>query len=194
MAVVALALAAGPVRAGWWCTSYCPPPVCVTYVEKEVTCFRPVVREREVPCVVNRPVFHTETVKQTCTILVPEYHNEKRVVTYFRSVPREIECEALRCRAIPVTVCDPCTGCQYTTCRYETYVEKVKRTVLECVPEPREITVRVCSYRPQEMTYDVRRVVCEWKTETVVRKQYYCEMVPYQTTVRVPVCVPVCCQ
>jgi hypothetical protein len=39
--------------------------------------------------------------------------------------------------------------------------------------------------------------VCEWVTEKVPVTETYCEMVPYKTTVKVPVTVPapvVCCK
>ena len=37
---------------------------------------------------------------------------------------------------------------------------------------------------------NVSYVHTEWKKEKVMRTEHYCERVPYQTTVRVPVCVP----
>jgi hypothetical protein len=50
----------------------------------------------------------------------------------------------------------------------------------------------VCTYKPVEKTYETKRIVCELKPEEVTRMERYCEMVPYQTTIKVPVRVPVC--
>jgi hypothetical protein len=62
--------------------------------------------------------------------------------------------------------------------------------VCEIVPRQVQQTYQVCNYKPVERTYQTRRIVCEVKPEVVTRKERYCEMVPYQTKIQVPVWCP----
>lgn len=221
---------------------------------------------------VTVPKWVTETVNQTVTVPVPrkemrtvtvmkpEFVKETHTQTFTRPVHQTVLKPVVRCRMVPVTHCDPCTGCVHTTCRPETYVEQVPVTVCNYVTEQRPVEVTVCRYRPhqetqevtvvdykteqrpvqvtvcrpvteqrqQEVTVcrytteqrpvqvtvcrhvteqrpveymvckhitdvreeDVRYVHTEWKQETVMQTQSYCERVPVQTVVKVPVCVP----
>jgi hypothetical protein len=285
-AVLVLALAATPARAwcggGWSCPAPCDVccDVSVSWVDQVVTCYRSELRSRDVPCVIHRPVYHEVVTPYTCTVMVPEYHNEKRVatvltsvpheivrnvttcrnipvwtnvaqwVTSYTSVPRQVTCTVTRCRSVPVwsnvtywvtsytsvprqvtcnvTCCslvpvscvDPCTGCCFTVCRpqfstvpvtrtvwecvpvqkqvtvpvchYRTeyYTQAVKSVVWQCVPVQKEYWVPVCTYRPVQQTYQSRHLVCEYTTETVWHKEWFCVAMPYQTTVKVPVCLP----
>jgi hypothetical protein len=58
------------------------------------------------------------------------------------------------------------------------------------VPVTREVTVNQVSYQPQERSGTSRQLVSEWVPKNVTQTVSYCEMVPYQTTVRVPVYGP----
>jgi len=168
----------------------CAPQPCVTYVEKTVTCYRSEWREREVKCTINHVVPRTVVGSEKVTVCVPVWTEEKRSCTVYERVPREVEREVTCCHRVPVCVTDPCTGCTHTCWRTESVVQKVKCTVYECVPRKQEYTVKVCSYKQETRTVETRHVVCDIKPETVTRKVSYCVSVPYQTTVKVPVCVP----
>jgi hypothetical protein len=169
-------------------TPCCKP--CVTYVDKVVTCCKPEWKERDVTCTINRivPKVVVTPVKQT--ICVPVWSEQKKMVTCYNQVPRQVEKEICCCRSVPVCCTDPCTGCKRTCCKTETYTQKVTCTVYDCVPVQKEVTCKVCSYKTEERTVECRRVVCECVPETVNRKERYCVMVPYQTTIKVPVCTP----
>lgn len=168
----------------------CCTPCNVTWVERTVTCYRPEWQEREVSCTVMRPIPHEVVEKRTCTVMVPVWNDQKCVVHSCRYVPREVEQEVTRCRMVPVSCTDPCTGCTYTTCRPEYTTERVKCTVMDRVVEPKEIVVKVCSFKPEERTFEYRRIVCDYKRETVTYMQRHCVMVPYEAKVMVPVCCP----
>lgn len=176
---------------GACCTPCCTP--CVTWVDKTVTCYRQEMRVREVPCTINRVVLRTEVVPQTYTVCVPHWREEKRTITVCTCVPRQVERHVTCCRMVPVCCADPCTGCTYTCCKPETYVQTVTCTIMEQVPVQKQIAVRVCSYHPEQRTCNVTRCIPECKTETVMRKECYCVCVPYQVTVKVPVCTQTCC-
>lgn len=198
--VAALVMAAlvNPVQARG-CRSrgccYEPAPccdTCVSWVEKQVTCYRPEWKWREVPCVVNQMVPREVVSEHKCTVLVPVWSEEKRWCMVNKMVPREVVQDVTCCRMVPVTCTDPCSGCSYTCCKPETYVQQVKCTVYDCVPEKKEYTVKVCSYREDVKTYNLKQIVYDCKQVTVMKKEHYCEMQAYQTVVKVPVYTPVC--
>jgi hypothetical protein len=197
--LVAPVQAHGRRRGNDCCNECCAAPCCtpcqpqITYVDKQVTCYRPEWREREVPCTINRVTSKVVVTPVNYTVCVPVYSEEKRTITVMNQVPHQVEREVTCCRMVPVCITDPCTGCTRTCCKPETYTQKVTCTVMECVPSQREITVKVCNFRQEQRTGECRRVVCECHPETIMQKQRYCVMVPYQQTVKVAVCTP-CCQ
>jgi hypothetical protein len=145
------------------CSGCCHVSCCPQYTTYPVKCV----------------VYECVPVPQEFEVTVCSYKTE----TYVQPVKYTVyEC-------VPVPQEYTVTVCTYKT---ETYVQPVKYTVYECVPVPQEYTVTVCSYKPEERTYQCHQTVCEWKQETVVHKECYCVSVPYQATVRVPVCTPVC--
>ncbi len=198
VAVVAMVAIAGSAEACGGRNECCAPPPCqpvqVTYVEKVVTCYKSQLVEREVQCVVNKVV--CKTIDVPCKICTQEqvWTEQKRTYVVCKLVPREVEQVVTRCRTVSETVKDPCTGCLVTRCRPETYTEKVKTTVCDTVQETKEEMVKVCSYRPVEKTVVVKRVVAECIPVVVTQKVYDCVKVPYQVTIKVPVCQPVCCK
>src|SRR5262249_39170599 len=175
------------------CEASCAPAMQIQWVEKKVTCYRPQWQEGEVTCTINRPIPREVVTPVKCGVLVPERTQVKRTMVVCGAVPKEIERDVPVCRMVAECVTDPCTGCTRTVCRPVTTMQRVRCTVMQSVPEQKEITVPVCNWKPVEQTREVRRIVCDWKPETVTRKVSYCTMVPYETTVRVPVCVPVAC-
>jgi hypothetical protein len=181
-------------------------------VEKCITCYRPEWQVREVPCTVNRMVPHRVVEDRTCTVKVPVWTEQRRLVTEYVRKPRVIEKEVVVCCRVPVApppppcgdcgVCDDCCPrhhhrllhrghdcCCPEPC-YQTVqqVKKVHCTVMECCPVQREICCKVCTYRPEVRHYQVCRTVCECHPETVVRRERYCVMVPYQKVISVPAC------
>src|SRR5438552_4078110 len=84
----------------------CCEPACemkTEYVEKTVTCLKPEWKEREVSCVVNRLVTREEVSTHKCTVMVPEFKEEKRKVLCSRLVPKEIEREVTVCKKVRET-------------------------------------------------------------------------------------------
>jgi hypothetical protein len=64
------------------------------------------------------------------------------------------------------------------------------RTCQKMVPKTRQVTIDVCTCVPVQKTQVVKRCVTECVATKVVNKVQYCEMVPYETTVKVAVCTP----
>jgi hypothetical protein len=147
------------------CATTCCEKPAITYVDKKVTCYKPVWKEKEVKETVYKRVAREEVVKHTCTVMEPQWREEKRTCTVYKRVAREVEREVTRCRYERVCCVDPCTGCTYTVRKPVTELRKVRCTVWDCVPEHKDYT----------------------------RKVKYCEMVPYETTVKVAVCENTCC-
>jgi len=193
LTVACLGFLAGNVQAfgcGWGCC--CPPPcppVKIAYVDQVVTCYKPVWKEEKIKCVVNKVVCREEIVTHKCTVMVPKWIDVKRTCTYLIQVPKIIERDVLVCRMVPVEMTD-CCGCVYTCYRPETVTQKVKCTVFECREAKRDIIVKVCNYEAQIREYKVKRIIPECVQETVDCVRRYCVMTPYQTTVKVAVCVP----
>ena len=155
---------------------------------------------RDVECKYVEMVPHVvkDRVKQTCI--------ERRT--------REVEEVVPVCRVVCKPCVDECGRC-YNRCERVTENVKVKRCVVDCVPVTREVEVcrtvcervertgmrRVCEYVHRERVVDVCRVQCRpeertctvWDCvpTTVKRTVCYCEMVPYETTIRV--CVTPAC-
>jgi hypothetical protein len=166
------------------------------FIEKIVTCYRREWRERDVPCTINRVASRIVVTPHTCTVQVPVWTDQKQIQTVYTRVPRQVEHEIACCRQVPVCVTDPCTGCSRTCFKPEFYTRKVCCTEFETVPVQREVCVRVCTYRPEVRTYETRECIPEIRPETIIRKERFCVTVPYQTVVRVPVCLAAlsCCR
>jgi hypothetical protein len=200
------------------CAAPAPPPP-PQYVEKVVTCYKTEWREKNVECVVNHMVSHEEVRKHTSTVCVPVWKEEKRTVTEYKSVPKVVEREVVVCKKVPAPCETPCGGCESgcdngcghhrhrlfghrhkgcddcgceTPCNVVREVQKVKCTVYECVPVKKDIVVKVCHYEQQQKVYETKCLVWECKPEKVMKKVRYCERVPYQTTIKVPVCAASC--
>jgi hypothetical protein len=77
-----------------------------------------------------------------------------------------------------------------TTYQTQAYTQPVTSTVHETVPVQRQYSVPVTTYRNEQRTKTVQQAVVEYQQEIVMRREFYCVTVPYQTTVRVPVYAP----
>jgi hypothetical protein len=124
--------------------------------------------------------------------MVPETRMVERTITVCRAVPRQVVRQVPVCVMVPSTCTDPCTGCCYTVCRPQTVMKEIRCTVFDRVSEQKQVTVPVCCYKPVQKTVQCRRIVCDMVPKRIVRTVCYCEMVAYQTTVRVPVCATAC--
>jgi hypothetical protein len=160
----------------------------VTYVDKVVTCYRPKMVEVEIECRVMKVVCKEIPIETKCTVMVPEWKEEKRQVTVCKLVSKEVEKEVTCTRYVAESVKDPCTGCLRTVCKPVTEVKKVKTTICERQEEVQEVMVKVCSYKPEVRVYKCTRVVAECTPEIVKRKVLQCVLEPYQTTIKVAVC------
>jgi hypothetical protein len=183
------------------CSDSCAPaPVCcapapapqITWVDKTVTCYRPVMREKQIECVVNRVVPREVVTPLTRTCMVPETRMVEKTITVCKMVPREVVKQVPVCVMVSTPCVDPCTGCTYNVCKPQTVMKEVRCCVMERVAEQRTITVPVCTYKPVTETVQCKRIVCDVIPEKQVRTVRYCEMEAYQKTVKVPVCQPVC--
>jgi hypothetical protein len=167
-------------------TTYQRVPRQVTY---NVTCCQLVPVTCVDPCTgcshtVCRPQYSTQAVTATVWECVPATHAVTVPVTTYQAQPYTQPVTTTVWECVPATqeVTVP-----VTTYQAQYYTQAVRSVVWECVPVQKEYWVPVCSYRPEQRTYQVRRMVCQITTETVLRREWYCQTVPYQTTVKVPV-------
>jgi hypothetical protein len=91
---------------------------------------------------------------------------------------------------VPFESKDPCTGCTYTCYKPEPVHQKVQCTVWDCRAESREVICKACKCEPQVREMKRQVVIPECRPETVETVRRFCVMVPYQTTVKVAICVP----
>lgn len=201
-ALLAALVGAAPAFAG-------PHDLCcgapeVRWADQVVTCYRCETRVREVPVTVNHAVCREEVVPRKYYVSIPEYKEEKRTIYVYKQTHKEVERDfyslvpAPPCPA-PAPACDGhgChggPGCDICNTP-ELPVVKQKIKTLECEEgaDKVEIVVPVCHYRAEERTELVKHTVVENVPETVVKKECYTVQVPYQVTIKVPVCVPACC-
>jgi hypothetical protein len=177
------------------CCIPCCTPCCVTYCDKVVTCYKPEWRERQVQCVVHKMVPKEVVTKHVCNVLVPVVVEQQRTCTVLTKVARTVEKEVTCCKLVPVLVKDPCTGCVTTCCKPVTYTQKVQCVVYECLPVQKTYTVKCCSFKTEQRVVEKKCCVMECVASTVMKTERYCVMVPYQKTIKVPVCChPVCCR
>jgi hypothetical protein len=206
LALGAIALTASPAqahglrRACRSCASVCSTPCyiprpqyTIAYEDRVVTRYKQEWKQREVPVTYQKPVIKEVTKKVKVTNLVPEYKDEKRTVPHFMHEKKEVEREVTRCVRVRVCYVDPCTGCTYTQIQRQLITEKVKGYVWECIPHKKEVVVKVCTLKPVTKEVEIKQRICEYETVKGVRTERYCELVPYQTIIRVAVCVPVPC-
>jgi hypothetical protein len=162
----------------------------VVWEDREVTAFKTEWAERDVTVNTYQSVPREVVQKHQCTVMVAEWTPQTRTVTYSTYKPRQVTGTVYRCVSVPVTCCDPCTGCTYCCYQSQTVAEPVTYTVYDCVPATKDITVQVCTYKPVVKEWETRYTVCDVKTVPKTFKERYCVTVPYKTTVKVPVCVP----
>jgi len=119
----------------------------------------------------------TTEVPYTYWVNVPVVTPQRRMVTTWTCVPDKVTCEVPVCLTVPCVECDPCTGCCHTVCRKVMTTQTVTKTVMRSVPVQQEVTVNVCTYKPEErhgvrlecrtieVPQDVVVNVCTYKSE-----------------------------
>jgi hypothetical protein len=183
----------------------CHPDLCccqpsVTWVDQVVTCYRTETRTRLVPCTVQKTVCHEEAVTNKYWVNVPEWSEQKRTVWIYKEVCKPVEREVTCLLPLPPAPCptcsDSCCGHHCDICDNRTpatYKQKITCIEHEAAPEKVEFVEKVCNYKAEEHSCVSKRQVVETVPVTVMHEESYCVQVPYQVTVRVPVCAPACC-
>src|SRR5205823_1289828 len=130
--------------------------VPVTTMQKQAQTFYTTV-QRQVPYTysvqvpVTVPVRQVRTVQRTIQRQVPYSWVEsvpvttvqRRVETYLARVPQTVTRTIPVKRKIQVEVCDPCTGEKRTVCKEICEYRPVSETILQSVPQTREVSVPV---------------------------------------------------
>jgi hypothetical protein len=126
---------------------------------------------------------HVTTVKSVKSVVVHKVPQTKEIIVNVCSYRTEERTGVKTiCEKVPVT-----KQVTVNVCSYRAEQRTGTRTVVEKVAESQEITVNVTKYQSVEKTGVARRVVCEKVQETVNVAQTSKELVPYTTTVKVPV-------
>ncbi|HLW65358.1 MAG TPA: hypothetical protein VKS79_08575 [Gemmataceae bacterium] len=158
--------------------------VSVSYVDRQITCYRPVMKESVVNVTVQQPVYTKQTVPQTT------YECHTSMVPYTYTV---LEQHVEKVTKPVTTYTCQTTMVPYTYTVLEQHVEKVTKPVTtykcEVVQVPYTFTVMVPHVTPTQ------RMVTTYRTEM----QPVTVQVPVTRVVRVPVynpctcCCQVCC-
>lgn len=190
----------------------------INCVEKTIICYRPEMRCRQVACTVEKKVCREVTEMQKCVVPIPYTEMVKRDVYVYQTVTEEVEreiyvavecstptCEA-GCSGGCATGCSGgctsgcsagcasgCTGgCGHAGHCCKPNPASYKKTIkcMECKEKAVkvEISEPVCKVRTEERMTPVKRTIVEVVPETVMKTEYYCEMVPFEVKVTVPVC------
>ncbi|HJT78475.1 MAG TPA: hypothetical protein VJ739_14825 [Gemmataceae bacterium] len=196
--LTALLGAASPALAGGPDSGCCAPKV--EWVEQVVTCYRTETRVRAVPVTVNHAVCREEVVPRKYYVSIPEWKEEKRTIYVYKPNHKEVErtvYSLVPAPPCPAPACDGpgCHGCDICNTP-ELPVVKQKFQNLECADsaEKVEIVQKVCHYRAEERTELVKHTVIENVPVTTIERECYTVKVPYQVTIKVPVCAPACCR
>ena len=196
-ALVSWFLTAATANACWYPTavSYAccpPPPCCVAYTTQSITCYRPEWRQEKIPITIQKVSYRAETTKVKVTEYVPQWFDQKVQTAYCVPVPKVVSWDATSCVMIPVVMFDPCTCCCYMSCYPQWITRKVQCTVYEAQMRTREDVVKVCRMVPQERQVDQTRMIPQYTQEQSYCVRNYCVMVPYQSSITVPVYLPCC--
>lgn len=124
-----------------------------------------VVEYQKVTREVCVPIHKSKEVLVNVTVCEPQVRSCKKIVCHPVTTQTEVVCNVVRC--VPQQ-------------------QKMTRTVCEMVPETRQVVCNVTTCQAEQRTGT--RTVYECRAETVTRKCFYNEMVPYTETIRVLVC------
>jgi hypothetical protein len=182
---LALVVASGQASA-----QECCPQYTLKWIDQAVTCTKLEWRSKDVSCEVLKPIYREEVKKIVRDVVVPEWKDEQREVINYVMKPREVTKEVVTYMLVPATVVDPCTGCAYQTCKPTPMVQKTKCIVYDCVAEATKVSFKVCHHRTEKRSFEYKEIHCEFRKETVTKKEWYCVPVNYTTTQKVAVWVP----
>lgn len=115
-----------------------------------------------------------------------DFKDEKRTVCVTALKPREEDRVVTSTTMVPETHVDPCTHCQTITYRPVCQTKTVKVTVMDCVQETREVTVRVPVLTPVERSVVVKHLAVDVTTVPAVTTTYKLVTVPGTLSVPVP--------
>lgn len=197
-ALLAALVGSAPAVAG--CGDLCGCAPQVQWVDQVVTCYRCETRTRGVPVTVNRAVCREEVVPRKYYVSIPEYKEEKRTIYTYKQNHKPAERDVYSLIPAPPCPAPACDGCGHggaacDLCPPDLPVVKQHINTVECEDsfDKTEIVQQVCHYRAEERTEMVKHTIVENVPETTIKHECYTEMVPYQVTIKVPVCVPACC-
>jgi hypothetical protein len=118
-----------------------------------------------------------------------DFKEEKRTVTVTSVKPREEERVVTSTTMVPEMSIDPCTHCQTITYKPVCLSKTVKVTVMDCITETKEVTVRLPVLTPVESTVYVKQLAVDVTTVPAICTTYKAVVMP--TTVTVPLPPPV---
>lgn len=170
----------------------CPPPCCIAYEMRAITCYRPEWKEEKVPVTVEKVKYRKEVDKVKVKVYVAKLFDEKVQTSYYVPVPKVVEQDVATCVTVPIILVDPCSGCCYVSCRPQWATQKVKCTVYDYKVEKRDVSVKACKWVPEDRVVEQVRWVPEVTREQVMTVRRYCVPVAYQATICVPVYIPCC--
>jgi hypothetical protein len=173
-------------------TSFAGPEACPAAGDCAPSCERTLDTSKIylVPeqCVTIKPRIDLREVATTVPTmdLKIDFKEEKRTVCFTSLKPREEERVVTSTTMVPEIHTDPCTHCQTIKYKQVCQTRTVKVTVMDCVPETREVTVRVPILTPVESTVTVRQVAIDVSTVPTVGTIYRVVKMPGSVTVPVP--------
>jgi hypothetical protein len=162
----------------------------VVMVDKVVTCKRLEWREERIPREVQKVECRLEVRPVKRVFMVPRVFDEVRPVVDIVRTPKVEIRDVCRCRNVPVIMFDHATGCCFLSTRKEYYNEKVRCREIDTQVVTREVPVKVTRIVPEERIVNEKVMVKVCRPEIVTEVRRVPVFVPYQTTVRVPVCLP----
>ena len=165
----------------------CPPNVTVRYEQRVVAGTRPEWKAEKVEIVVPKVTYREEIEQVRTIVMVPRVVDATQLRTAHGPIPRQIDRVVTTCRVVPYLTTHPCTGCPVLGCQVVPETHKVSTTVFDYQPRVHTVPIKVTRVMPEEryvpQTKFVPQVTQE-RTWTIRNTQ---TMVPYQTTVTVPV-------
>lgn len=168
----------------------CAPMGYWSYTTQVVTCYKSQWTEVKVPIMIQKVSYKQEVDKIKVQVPVPKFFDQKVSTSFYVPVPKVVEREYTTCVMVPVPVFDPCSCCCYMTYQPTYSTQKVKCVVYDYKLESREDTVKVCKMVLEDRVIDQVRCIPVVTQEPSFVIRYNCTLVPYQTTVCVPVWVP----
>jgi hypothetical protein len=163
-----------PVAPGSGCDASCAPPV------KTLSLPRYALSEEARAITIPVLNLREETVGVVSGMAV-KYRKEKQTVIVMVAKPREIVKDMVVTEMVPVTVTDDCGKChtEYQPCQK---VHQIKDTVVDIVPEQREVEVPVPVMEPAPLLA-VKRLTLDVTTQAALEKRLHLHTIPNEIAV-----------